>query len=145
MDIPDITLYGIPHCDTVKKARAWLVAAGVPHRFHDFRRDGLPPARLDEWLAQVGWEVLVNRRGTTWRQLPPETRDAVTGPAGARAALLAHPSLVKRPVVEWGPGPSAGLTVGFDPQTFTAALRGRHTGAPGAAYTAPAPSADGGA
>lgn len=106
------TLFGIPNCDTVKRARAWLDANGVPYRFHDFRKNGLPAEALDRWLEAPGWEALVNKRGTTWRQLEPATREAVVDAASARAVLVAHPALIKRPVVEWRPGTEA--TVGFD-------------------------------
>ncbi|RZI73945.1 MAG: ArsC family reductase [Variovorax sp.] len=106
------TLYGITNCDTVKKARTWLDQQGTPYRFHDFRKEGLPGDALDRWLHAPGWEVLVNRRGTTWRQLDPATREAVVDAATARSVLLAHPTLIKRPVVEWKAGADA--TVGFD-------------------------------
>ena len=105
------TLYGIPNCDTVKRARAWLTEQGVDHRFHDFKKEGVPEARLDAWLVSPGWEALVNRRGTTWRQLDEAARAAVVDAESARAALLAHPSLIKRPVVDWG---DAVATIGFD-------------------------------
>jgi Spx/MgsR family transcriptional regulator len=106
-----IQLYGIPNCDTVKRARAWLTGQGEAHHFHDFKRDGVPPARLDAWLQAVGWEVLLNRKGTTWRQLPEAQRAAVADAAAARALILKAPSLIKRPVVEWEDGR---ITVGFD-------------------------------
>ena len=111
-----ITLYGIPNCDTVKRARAWLTGHDVDHVFHDFRKQGVPEASLDAWLAAVGWETVVNRRGTTWRKLDDATRAGVTDAPSARAALLAHPSLIKRPVVEWGE--AIGTTVGFDAQRW---------------------------
>ena len=91
-----VTLYGIPNCDTVKKARAWLASEGVACTFHDFRKQGVPQERLDAWLAAAGWQKLVNRQGTTWRKLDPEAQAAVTDAASARAALLAQPSLIKR-------------------------------------------------
>ena len=97
-------LYGIPNCDTVKRTRAWLQARGVPHRFHDFKKDGVPPQRLDAWVAAVGWEALVNRRGTTWRKLDEAARAAVADAAAARALMLAVPSVIRRPVVEWPQG-----------------------------------------
>ena len=103
-------LYGIPNCDTVKKARAWLSQYGIDYVFHDFRKQGVPEPELDHWLAHVGWERLVNRKGTTWRQLDEATRDAVSDAASARALMLAHPSVIKRPVVAWPDG----VTVGFD-------------------------------
>ena len=100
------TLYGIPNCDTVKRARAWLDEHGVAYRFHDFKKEGVPEAELDQWLHAPGWEALVNRRGTTWRRLDDETRAAVVDAASARAVLLANPSLIKRPVVNWGSAPA---------------------------------------
>jgi Spx/MgsR family transcriptional regulator len=104
-------LYGIPNCDTVKKARTWLTDHGVNHSFHDFKKQGVPEAALDHWLATAGWEKLVNRKGTTWRGLDEATRNAVTDSASARALLIAHSSVIKRPVVEWADG---SITVGFD-------------------------------
>jgi len=110
-------LYGIPNCDTVKRTRAWLQARGVPHRFHDFKKDGVLPQRLDAWIAAVGWEALVNRRGTTWRKLDEAARAAVADAAAARALMLAVPSVIRRPVVEW---PQGRISVGFDEADFTA-------------------------
>jgi Spx/MgsR family transcriptional regulator len=106
------TLYGITNCDTVKRARAWLDEHGIAYGFHDFKKEGVPEAELDRWLRAPGWEALVNRRGTTWRRLDEATRASVVDAASARAALLANPSLIKRPVVNWGP--RAGVTTGFD-------------------------------
>lgn len=106
------TLYGIPNCDTVKRARAWLDEHGVAYRFHDFKKDGVPASELDRWLKSPGWEALVNRRGTTWRRLDEATREAVVDAPSARAVLLANPSLIKRPVVQWDDG--AVVTTGFD-------------------------------
>lgn len=116
--MPTITLYGIPNCDTVKRARAWLEARDVGYTFHDFKKQGVPPDALAAWVAAVGWETLVNRKGTTWRQLDPAVRETVVDAASAQRALREHPSLVKRPVVEW-PG---GVTVGFDEAVFNARL-----------------------
>lgn len=106
------TLYGIPNCDTVKKARAWLADHGVDCAFHDFKKQGVPPARLDAWLQAAGAARLVNRQGTTWRKLDPARQAAAGDAAGARALLLEQPSAIKRPVVEW---PDGAITVGFDP------------------------------
>lgn len=106
-----ITVHGIPNCDTVKKARAWLTERGVEHSFHDFRKQGVPEDALDQWLATAGWESVINRRGTTWRQLDEATRATVTDAASARAVAMANPSVIKRPVVQWADG---GITVGFD-------------------------------
>ena len=106
-----LTVYGIPNCDTVKKARAWLDAHGVAYRFHDFKKQGVPADRLDGWIAQVGWEKLVNRQGTTWRKLDPALQASVKDAASAKALMLSQASVIKRPVVEWG----GRTTVGFDP------------------------------
>jgi arsenate reductase len=99
MSLPPLTLYGIPNCDSVKKARAWLNDQAWSHEFHDFKKQGLSEALIDQWLALVPWETLLNTRGTTWRQLSEAERAQGTTAAGARALLLAHPSLVKRPVL----------------------------------------------
>lgn len=113
-----ITLYGIPNCDTVKRARAWLADHGHTVAFHDFKRAGVPADRLDAWIAQLGWERLLNRQGSTWRKLDEATRAAVQDAAMARALMLAQPSVIKRPVVEWRAAGS--LTVGFDPAQWAA-------------------------
>ena len=109
------TLYGIPNCDTVKKARAWLADNGVEYRFHDFKEAGVPADRLQAWLASAGWERLLNRQGTTWRKLDEDTRAAVTDAASAAALMQAQPSVIKRPVVRW---PDGRWTLGFSAQSF---------------------------
>ncbi|PCD02596.1 arsenate reductase [Sphingomonas spermidinifaciens] len=115
-----INLYGIPNCDTVKKARAWLQAAGVEYAFHDYKKAGVDPDRLRHWAGQVGWEKLLNRAGTTFRKLPEGER--VVGDLDAAVALMAtHSSLIKRPVVEH----DGGLLVGFAPDRWDEALRSR--------------------
>jgi len=93
------TLYGIRNCDTVKKARRWLGEHDVDYGFHDFRADGLTKAQLKRWIAAVGWETLLNRRGTTWRKLPEAERNGITA-ARAERLMLAEPTLIKRPVLE---------------------------------------------
>lgn len=113
------TLYGIPNCDTVKKARNWLTENGVAHTFHDFKKQGVPEAALDRWLAAAGHDRLVNRKGTTWRALDEATRAAVVDTVSARALLLEHASVIKRPVVEW---PDGAVTVGFDAADLAARL-----------------------
>lgn len=105
-----LTLYGIPNCDTVKKARAFLAERGVDHRFHDYKKQGVPAESLDRWLAALGWEALLNRRGTTWRQLDPARQAAVHDAASAKALMLDVPSVIRRPVVAQGDE----LHVGFD-------------------------------
>lgn len=109
-----ITVYGIPNCDQVRGARAWLRARHIDHRFHDLRSDGLDAGRLADWLAQTSWEVLLNRRGLAWRKLDPARRALAVDADGATGLLLADPTLVKRPVLEH-PG---GLTVGFSEATY---------------------------
>ena len=104
-----IVLYGIANCDTVKKARAWLTARGVAHRFHDFKRAGVPAEALTTWLDAVGRDRLINRQGTTWRKLDAVTQSGVVDDASAMALLLAQPSLIKRPVAQW----TNAITVGF--------------------------------
>lgn len=104
-------LYGIPNCDTVKKARAWLTEHGTEYTFHDFKKQGVPEDRIDGWIAAVGWEKLVNRQGTTWRKLDEDVKVAVVDASSAKALMLAQPSVIKRPVAEW---PAGKTTVGFD-------------------------------
>ena len=106
-----ITVYGIPNCDTVKKARAWLAGQGAEHRFHDFRNEGGPGDRLDAGLAAPAGAKLLNRQGTTWRKLDAGAQAAAGEPAGARALMIEQPGVIKRPVVEW---PDGAVTVGFD-------------------------------
>ena len=108
------TLYGIPNCDSVKRARAWLAERGVEHRFHDFKTAGVPADRLGAWLEAAGWERLLNRRGPTWRKLDAVLQAGVVDAPTAAAVVRAHASL-QRPVVEW---PSGAITVGFDATEF---------------------------
>ncbi|PVX29713.1 ArsC family reductase [Sphingomonas pokkalii] len=112
-----IALYGIKNCDTMKKARAWLDANAVAHVFHDYKIEGVDPARLDRWIALEGWEVLLNRAGTTFRKLPDADKTDLDA-AKARALMIAQPSMIKRPVLEY-PG---GLLVGFAVERYARAL-----------------------
>jgi arsenate reductase (glutaredoxin) len=114
------TLYGIPNCDTVKKARTWLTSEGHAFDFHDFKKQGLARPTVQGWLEQLDWEVLVNRKGTTWRKLGDEQRAAVVDKASALELMLANPSVIKRPVLE-GAGR---LTVGFSPEAYQRLLGG---------------------
>lgn len=116
-----ITVYGLPQCDTVRRARAWLDAHGITHAFHDFKREGVP-AQLPAWVDALGHETLVNRRGTTWRKLGEAEREAIVDAGTALAVLRAHPSAIKRPVVEWADG---SVTAGFDPEQWMTRLPGR--------------------
>jgi arsenate reductase len=112
-----ITVYGIKNCDTIKKARTWLDVNGVAYGFHDYKSAGIDAARLARWVALVGWEPLLNRAGTTFRKLPEPDRQNLDADK-AQALMLAQPSMIKRPVVEY-PG---GLLVGFAPDRFGQAL-----------------------
>lgn len=108
-----VTLHGIKACDTMKKARAWLDEHGVAYAFHDYKAVGIDAATLERWAAQVGWETLLNRAGTTFRKLPDAARQDLTE---AKAILLmqAQPSMIKRPVLDV----DGTLTVGFRPETY---------------------------
>jgi arsenate reductase len=108
------TLYGIPNCDTVKKARTWLADHGQDVEFHDFKKQGLSRETVAGWLEQADWETLVNRKGTTWRKLSDERRAQVVDKASALELMLEHPSVVKRPVLA-GAGP---LLVGFSADRY---------------------------
>jgi arsenate reductase (glutaredoxin) len=118
-DTMPLVLYGIPNCDSVKRARAWLAARGADVQFHDFKKAGVPPEALDAWIAALGWQRLLNRQGTTWRKLEPATQAAVVDAASARALMLAQASVIKRPVVVW---PDGAITVGFDEADFAQRL-----------------------
>ena len=110
-----VTLYGIPNCDTVKKARVYLDARGVGYDFHDYKKAGVEAADLKRWAKQVGWEVLLNKAGTTFKKLPDAEKTGIDE-AKAIALMLANPSIIKRPVVEGG----AKLLVGFKPEIYDA-------------------------
>lgn len=112
-----INLYGIPNCDGVRKARKWLESTKLAHHFHDFRKDGLDQKDLQRWAKAVGWEVLLNRRGTSWRQLPEADRTDLTE-ARAMDLMLANPTLIKRPVIEHGKK----ILVGVDLERYEAEL-----------------------
>jgi arsenate reductase len=111
------TLYGIKACDTMKKARAWLDAQGVAYAFHDYKVAGVDKAALERWAKVVGWEVLLNRAGTTFRKLPDADK-ANLNEKKAIALMLAQPSMIKRPVLEQG----ARVMVGFKPDLYAKAL-----------------------
>lgn len=105
-----ISLYGIPNCDTVKKARTWLAEQDHDFTFHDFKKQGLERATAAEWLTQIDWQTLVNRKGTTWRNLSDERKAAVTDNASALDLILETPSVVKRPVLDRGGKFSVGFS-----------------------------------
>lgn len=112
-----IALYGIKNCDTMKKARAWLGANAIPHVFHDYKVEGVDPARLARWIDAAGWEPLLNRAGTTFRKLP-EVDKMDLDSAKASALMIAQPSMIKRPVLEY-PG---GILIGFAVERYARAL-----------------------
>jgi len=114
-----IVIYGIRNCDTMKKARDWLDGQGIAYRFHDYKQAGIARERLEAWADQVGWEVLLNRAGTTFRKLPEAERQGVDR-VRAIDLMLAQPSMIKRPVLE-GAG---GLLVGFKPELYATRLAG---------------------
>jgi len=103
-----ITIYGIKNCDTCRKALKWLLAEGIEHRFHDFRAYGLVAEDLRRWVSAAGWETLLNRRGTTWRNLPDAEKEGVDE-AKAESLMQASPTLIKRPVFDLG----SDIVVGF--------------------------------
>jgi arsenate reductase (glutaredoxin) len=113
-----ITIYGIKNCDTMKKARAWLNKQGVAYSFHDYKTEGIDKQRLARWSKQVGWEVLLNRVGTTFRKLADAEKENLTEKK-AMALMLAQPSMIKRPVLEIG----GKLLVGFKPEIYEKSVR----------------------
>ena len=115
-------LYGIKSCDTMKKARTWLDSHGVQYEVHDYKIAGIDSARLERWCGKVGWETLLNRAGTTFRKLPDE-RKSPLDESRAIALMMQQPSMIKRPVLEWG----TRLLVGFKPDEYQIALREGHT------------------
>ncbi len=110
-----VTIHGIKNCDTMKKARAWLDAAGIAYAFHDYKATGIAEATLRRWARQVGWEALLNRAGTTFRALPEAERAGIDEER-AVGLMLAQPSMIKRPVLDIG----GNLLVGFKPALYAA-------------------------
>lgn len=113
-----ITMYGITTCDTIKKARVWLESRDVAYRFHDYRAEGLDAKRLDGWVGKVGWEVLLNKASTTFRELPDSDKQSLDVKK-AKALMLANPTMVKRPVLEVGDR----ILVGFKPDVYQEAVK----------------------
>jgi len=114
MTSQDLTVYGIPNCDSVKKARVWLSERGADFSFHDFKKQGVPPQALDLWLKQVGWETLLNRKGTTWRKLDSALQASVVDSQSARKIMLEHANVIKRPVCVL----KGQVIVGVNPQAW---------------------------
>lgn len=112
-----ITLYGIPNCDSIKKARKWLKDNGIDYSFHDYKKSSVPETELKHWVKKLGWEVLLNKRGTTWRKLD-ETTKASVDEASAIRIMLENPSIIKRPVLVDGKT----ILVGFSTESYSQLL-----------------------
>lgn len=108
-----IIMYGIPNCDTMKKARRWLEANGIEYDFHDYKKLGVPEKNLKHWIKQTGWEAVLNKRGTTWRKLDDELKNNIDE-AAAIQVMLNNPSIIKRPVLESGKL----LLIGFNEEQY---------------------------
>jgi arsenate reductase len=108
-----IKIYGIPNCDTMKKARRWLEANGIEYDFHDYKKLGVPEKNLKNWVKQTGWETILNKRGTTWRKLDDDLKDNIDE-AAAIQVMLNNPSIIKRPILESGKL----LLIGFDEDQY---------------------------
>ncbi len=113
-----IKLYGIPNCDTMKKARSWLKDHGIDFEFHDYKKAGIDEATLRGWIDQVGWEPLLNRRGMMWRKVPQQIKDSIDRDS-AIALMLETPSIIKRPVLDTGDA----IHVGFKPEQYEAIFK----------------------
>jgi len=113
-----IHFYGIPNCDTVKKARSWLDAQGIEYAFHDYKKEGADAAKLSDWIAAKGVDVVLNKRGTTFRKLSEADKAAADDSKAAVALLADNPSMIKRPIVEY----TGGILVGFKEAEWAAAL-----------------------
>lgn len=115
------TVYGIPNCDTVKKALTWLEAHQISYTFHNYKKQGITATKLKNWSSQTGWEALVNRKGTTWRKLDPEVQASITSEKTAVQLLAEHTSAIKRPLIENADGKVTVL--GFDPIVYEKAFK----------------------
>ncbi len=137
-----VTFYGIPNCDQIRKTQAWLRDAGVSARFHDYRRDGVDAALLERWCRHLPWASLLNKRGQTWRALSDAERAAIVDQRSAIEQMVAHPSMIRRPVIEVGQH----LLIGFSAERLAEALKAQQdeSGAAAPAADEPArPAADG--
>jgi Spx/MgsR family transcriptional regulator len=117
-----VRLFGIPNCDTVKKARTWLADQGLEVVFWDFKKQGVPAAELATWAHAIGWEPLINRKGTTWRKLDAANQQSVVDAASAMDLMQSQPSVIKRPVVCW---PDGSVSVGFDADVWAKRIAGK--------------------
>ena len=112
-------IYGIPNCDTTKKAMAWFSKNKIPFSFHDYKLQGIGEKKLIEWCDKKGWEIIFNKRSTTWRELPEAVQKKLTGQETAIKIMMQHHSIIKRPVIETG----AGITVGYDETAYKKMIR----------------------
>lgn len=113
-------MYGIPNCNTVKKARSFLEAQGIAYEFHDFKKHGVPEAQLAQWLKQLGWQKLLKKTGPTWGQLPDDIKNAIKDDASALALMLDKPNVIRRPLIEDG---GKVLAAGFDETIYSQLFR----------------------
>ena len=111
-----LTMYGIKNCDTIKKARRWLEAHQIDYRFHDYRADGLDRAQLDTFIAELGWQALLNTRGTTWRKLDESLRNSIDNADAAAALMIEMPAIIKRPLLC---APGKPMLLGFSESSYT--------------------------
>jgi len=112
-----VIMYAIPNCDTVKKAKKWLEANGIDYEFHNYKKEGISKAKLEDWCKQVDWEILLNRRGTTWRKLDDATKEGINK-TSAIEIMATETSIIKRPVIET----DGELLVGFSVDSFETAF-----------------------
>lgn len=113
-------VYGIPNCNTVKKARTWLADHGIDYEFHDFKKQGISAEKLNTWCSAFGWEKVLNKKGTTWKKITAEQQAKVTDQASAVALLIENTSAIKRPVIEQNGKP---ILIGFDEDVYTNLLK----------------------